>query len=434
MSMLKDSVINIAGRLVGIFSTFLSVFLLGRLFSVEEFGLWTWLFSIFGLINAQDFGFIAAMRVKLGQQFASGDPDSQKLWFVSGLFLTVLTVVGIFLAYVVFGKRFESGIGDERYYASLLVVACSLFTVFGMCFCHALMAFLESAWVGIAEGLRAFFQVLSIYVAYEFEMGFVGALCLFYAATALYTPFVAWVFMQHRDWAFSQLWMTLVKRWSMVKATIFALLRSGWFLWLSQIGLAFLSISDVFLAGLFLPEADVAYVNVITRLVLVGVGVVGASLIPAMGHFVSSLTSWNSALIMRRVGVAILIFYAIGTCYSLFLWLFGAALVKWWSTLGIETEAPFIMVGLLFAAMTSVTLMQIFIQFPGYCRKVLPGLFVCILFKIALTVLFTSDFGYVGVFYACFVSNTLFLAINWYLLFASNQFGALLVDGRRMAG
>lgn len=432
--MFKDSVINVAGRLVAIFSTFLSVFLLGRLFSVEEFGLWTWLFSIFGLINAQDFGFIAAMRVKLGRAFAASDAEGQRLWFAAGLLLTLITISGIFLSYLAFGKYLgNSSDGNGRYYATLLVVFCSLFTVLGMCFCHALMAFLESAWVGFAEGLRALFQVMSIYVAYELKLDFGAALCLFYVVTALYTPFVAWVFMRQRAWQFCQLWAVLINRCSEIKASNIVLLREGWPLWLSQLGLALLAISDVFLAGLFLPEDEVAYVNVIARLVLLGVGIVGASLIPATGYFVSSLKSWDRGLVVRRVGLTILCFSALGFSYSLFLWFFGSDLVRWWSTLEIDLAAPFLMAGVLFAAMTSVALMQVFIQFSSYCRAILPWLFASILCKVGFTALLVSWFGYAGVFYASFIANTLFLAANFYMLFVSNHFAVLTMNCGRSA-
>lgn len=425
MSLLKDSFVNVAGRLVAIFSTFISIFLLGRLFSVENFGFWTWLFSIFSLINAQDFGFIAAMRVKIGEFFSVDNEAPQKLWFISGLTLSVLTVIFLMLGYAFYGEVLM-GLGHEQFVASTVVVACSLFTVLGMCFSHALMACLKSVWVGLAEGLRALLQVTALTLAYLLDAGFMETLVLFYGLTALYTPLVALIFLKSKGWSIPALFMMAFSDVQAFIAALGVLLRKGWILWLTQVGLALLSISDVFLAGFFLPESEVAYVNVLSRLVLVGVGIIGAALIPAPGHFVHSMRLWNRSQALKKLIRFVTLLFGVGLVYSTFLIVFGEKLVLWWSTLLIDNSIGFFMAGMLFTVMASVTLLQVFVQFSLYARAIMPSLFVCIVIKIVMTAWFTGIFGYLGVFYASFLATLVFFVLNLYYLFVLGYFSRIL--------
>lgn len=432
MSLLKDSFVNVAGRLVAIFSTFISIFLLGRLFSVENFGFWTWLFSIFSLINAQDFGFVAAMRVKIGEFFAADNEEPQKLWFISGLTLSVLTVIFLMLGYAFYGEALM-GLGHEQFVASTVVVACSLLTVLGMCFSHALMACLKSVWVGLAEGLRALLQVTALLLSYLLNAGFMETLVLFYGLTALYTPLVALIFLKSKGWSISALFMMAFSDLQELINALWVLLRSGWILWLTQVGLALLAISDVFLAGFFLPESEVAYVNVLSRLVLVGVGVIGAALIPAPGHFVHSMRLWNRSQALENLIRLVMLLLGVGFAYSIFLLTFGEMLVLWWSTLLIDNSTGFFIAGMLFSVMASVALLQIFVQFSLYARAILPSLFLCIVIKIFMTAWFSEAFGYVGVFYASFLATLFFFALNFYYLFVLDYYNRI-IEAQQLIG
>ena len=412
MHIIKASLLNICGRIVSILSTFFSVFLLGRMFSPSEFGYWAWLFSIFSLITAQDFGFIGAMRVRLGRAISSGDEPNQKLVFSVAFFLSIILsaiLLGAF-AIIVGANWIDS-------FDVLLVVGCALVTVVGYCSAQGSVAYLQSGWIGVAESVRGVLQIITIVCSQYFELGLGITLLLFYFVTALYTPFVSVVFLKSRNWHLLEL---LYELKADIKCGLLVgkdLLRNGVFLWLLQIGLACLSLSDVFIAGLLLEDEDVAVVNAIIRLVLVAVGFIMAAMTPLTGYFVARQTIIDKELVFNRCLIAIALLALAGLTYGLVLYYFGPLIIQYWANLTVAPSYVFVIAGLLFSAMSMVVLLQSFLQIQNFTKAMLPWLIVAAGLKLALPYAIVPFAGYPGIFLSSLAVNLLFVLVAFLSLF-----------------
>jgi len=428
MKILKASLLNITGRIISIASTFFSIFLLGRLFSVDDFGQWMWLFSIFSLITAQDFGFISAMRVRVGRLLISSHVFEQKLCFGVALYMILFLNLLILICLIGFLPFVESGGNKNLSLQFGLVVTCSLFTVAGYPAAQASMAYLESGWVGIAESFRGALQILAILIAYITKLSFMPTLVIFYLFTMMYTPLILKAFFSSRNWSIKEILILplnhSVKSFSYAKS----LLGEGVVVWVMQVGLAFLSLSDVFLAGLFMPSKEVAQVNVIARLVLLGVGFVLAASSPLAGHFVVKLHKLNREILRQYLDRLILALLVGSVLYGSFLYFLGPAFIYYWSTIYIERSDIFFIAGGVFGAMSGVVLMQIFLQIPMFTRAIIPGLVVCAILKIGLSLMFVKMQGYGGIFTASLIANFTFLFGCILLLFKCDYLEKIISD------
>lgn len=412
MHIVKASLLNIVGRIVSILSTFFSIYLLGRFFNPSEFGYWTWLFSIFSLITAQDFGFVAAMRVRLGQAFASGDDLAQKQLFATAFCMTLVVSFSLMLlAALLLGEA------SSKTVEILIVIAASLITVIGYCASQGSVAYLESGWIGIAESLRGAFQILVIFCAKYLGLDFSLTLILFYIFTALYTPFITLVFLRSRQWHVRELVHAFMGNLQSSVQQGLSLLKKGSYLWLMQIGLAVLSLSDVFIAGLLVSDDEVAVVNAIVRLVLVAVGFVMAAMTPVMGHFVAKLDVLDRDTVWQRYSAAAGVLTLIGTVYGIFLYQFGPIIIELWANLSVDSSYVLIIAGLLFSVIGLVILLQTFMQLPVFTKAVLPLLVTSGLLKLALPYVLVPITGYAGVLLGSFIVNLAFVVIVTFMLF-----------------
>lgn len=421
MHILKASLLNIVGRVVSILSTLVSIFLLGRLFDPAEFGYWTWLFSIFSLITAQDFGFIAAMRVRIGRAIVDKDFSEQKLSFAVAMSMSVLAGVILMLcsgAYI--------GSGTDKALDIMLVTAVSLITVVGYCASQGTVAYLQSGWVGIAESVRGVLQIGVILCAKFAGLNFEITFALFYLFSMLYTPFITAVFLRSRHWAVADLMQVLSND---VPKSIYVgvrLLKEGGPLWLMQIGLAFLSLSDVFIAGLLIADDEVAVVNAIVRLVVVAVGFVMAAMTPVMGHFVAKMDVLDRDTVWKRYSEIASVLVLVGALYGIFLYFFGPTIIQVWANLSVSPSYVFVVAGLLFSVMGMVILLQTFMQMPVFTKATLPILLTAAVVKILIPFLIVPMMGYEGIFLSSFLVNAGFVLVATLLLFKGRYIDKIL--------
>lgn len=412
MHIVKASLLNIVGRVVSILSTFVSIFLLGRMYGASDFGYWTWLFAIFSLVTAQDFGFISAMRVRIGQAILVDDSLEQKQLFIVALMMSLVVAIvllGVGLTYV--------GSDSQKGFDVLLVLTSSLITVVGYCAAQGSAAYLQSGWIGVAESLRGVMQISVILCSKMLALDFRFTLLLFYFFSAMYTPFVIVVFLKSRDWKFAEL-IEILKNsprrgtWIGVQ-----LLKDGSYLWLMQIGLAFLTLSDVFIAGILMPDDEVAVVNAITRIVLVAVGFVMAAMTPVMGHFVAKIAELDPSLVWRRYSLAATGLALIGVIYGIFLYFFGPMVVQFWANLSVGSSYALVIAGLLFSVIGLVFLLQTFMQMAIFARAILPFLIIAGILKLTLPYFMVPIAGYGGIFLSSFMVNLTFVLIATFMLF-----------------
>lgn len=412
MHILKASFLNIAGRFFSILSSFLCIFLLGRMYTASDFGYWTWLFSIFSLVTAQDFGFIGAMRVRLGQAIIDGESTEQKLIF------SVAFLISAFAGLCIIGAGvFLFGSFSQKTYDIILVLGCSLFTVLGYCAAQGSVAYLQSGWIGISESLRGILQIFVIACSMLYDLSFDVSLLAFYLVSSLYTPFVTFVFLKSRDWRLQELVRVVKTNLPTCVQISKKLLKEGSYLWLMQIGLALLTLSDVFIAGFLVSDDEVAILNALVRLVSVAVGFVVASMTPVMGYFVAQLKTLNQQLIWNRFSIAAVILLLTGVSYGVFLYFFGSPIIHWWANLIVAPSYVFIISGVLFSALGIVILLQTFLQMPIVTKAMLPLLLIAGMFKLFLPFVIVPVMGYGGVLVSGVIVNLMFVLVAIVLLF-----------------
>lgn len=391
------------------------------MYSASDFGYWTWLFSIFSLVTAQDFGFIGAMRVRLGQAIIDDESTEQKLLFsVAFLMSTLACLCVIGLGAICFGYS------SQKAHDLFLVLGCSLITVLGYCAAQGSVAYLQSGWIGISESLRGVLQICVILSAMFFELSFNVSLLLFYLFTALYTPFITFIFLKSRDWRLQDLVYGFKTNFINSVHIAKRLFKDGLCLWLMQIGLALLTLSDVFIAGFLVSDDEVAVVNALVRLVSVAVGFVMASMTPVMGHFVAQLKTLNQQVVQQRFSVAAVVLTFIGVAYGTFLYFFGSTIIQFWANLSVAPSYAFVMSGLLFSAMGMVILLQTFLQIPIITRSMLPLLIFAGIFKLLLPFVIVPVMGYGGVLLSSVLVNFLFVLVALMLLFKHGYLNKIL--------
>lgn len=417
MHIIKASLLNIVGRMFSILSTFVSIYLLGRVFNNQDFGYWTWLLSIFSLVTAQDFGIIGVMRVRMGQAIVSGEILEQKLLFTVTFFITALTGICLIAASAILLSVSVLNPNDI-----LLVLGCALITVLGYCASQGSVAYLQSGLVGISESFRGIVQILAVVSAKVFDLNFDTSLIMFYLVSMLYMPFVTAVFLMCRKWRPLDLITTLINNLPTSLKIAKGLSRDGFFLLTVQVCLAVLTLSDVFIAGFLLPDDEVAAVNALMRLILVAVGFVMAIMTPVMGHFVVAIHSLNQEIVWKRFSIASFILILIGSAYGIILYFFGSNVIKLWANLYVAPSYVFIVAGLFFSSMGMVILLQTFLQMPLIAIAMLPILITAAILKTFLPFVIVPSIGFGGVILSGTLVNFVFVLAVVVLLFHLNYF------------
>lgn len=420
---MSASVTNIIARVLGIIAALLTVYFLGRTFNLEEFGAWAWLFSIFSLVTAQDFGFISAMRVRLG--LAHDHIETQQLLFAVTIWLSIAMLFLCLLTFLCLNQVVLSSRGSARIEYQFFVLAVALISVIGLCASNGLNAFLEAKWVGYAEGLRALSQVVALVFIYKFKLKFEWAVLLFYLGTLLYVPFLLTIFFKITKWDWKVILTIPFRKASGFIGMAKVLVHEGVFLWVMQLGMAFLAISDVFVAGLMFNKHEVAEVNVISKSALLGVGFIVASMGPLMGYFVKNAESLDPVNIFKKSTIVFMMFIVVGLSLSVFMFFFGNPLIYMWSRISLDSDVLFLLVGPLFVLTASVSLLHVFLQFSSFARASLKFLVMSCCLKVILTWWLESPLGVSGVFVANVASNALFLAICLYLLYKARLWDTL---------
>lgn len=418
--LVKGAASNLAARILGLLASFLNVYLLGRALGASDFGVWIWLFSIFTLITAQDFGYISAMRVRIGRCVAKNDLDGILILYVSALLLTLLVVTTLIMAIPIY----DLWIGrptDETIYRNFAVI-CSAFTLIGTVSGQALLARLESATVGIVEALRSLIQIFIYLMAYAFDFSLKTIVCVFYLTTILYVPLVTKIYWSFANLSLKRVQLVVRDSFITMRKVSGSIIKEGALLWGVQIGMGMLMNSDVYLAGYFMPDTEVAKVGVVSRFQLLGVGLLAATLIPFSASFVIRIESFAKSTVLEKIRQAFGWFTLAGLSYVLVTYIWGSQLVMLWSTIEIDSPSVFVISGALFTLMLCVTLMQIFMQFSAFAAALIPWLLLVIMAKILLTASLVPAYGYLGVFIASAGAAVLFLVVTLVWLFKFSGF------------
>ncbi|MBU3593262.1 hypothetical protein ICN42_04030 [Polynucleobacter sp. 71A-WALBACH] len=417
------AIANLAARLTGLVASFLNVLLLGRLLNADEFGIWAWLFAIFSLITAQDFGYISAMRVRIGKNLGPGNSAENKALYATTFLMTV-----VILLLIAFGVLVYSTLHTEtKDHASLrnIAIICSSITILGTVSAQSLLAHLETSIVGYIEAARSIVQISIFSAAYFFNWSLTALVIYFFLSAMLYVPLVGKIFLLTTGWTSAEILKITIAHFQKTKLIALSLLKEGWVLWIVQIVMVMLLGSDVYLAGFFLAPEDVAKVSVISRFQLLGVGLLAAALIPVIANFVAHLGKITKSSVMHKIHQGYLIFFAVGLFYAVVFTFIGQPVAQLWSHIYIDKPFVFSLSGLLLFLTLSATLMQIFIQFSEVSKALAVWLAPLIAIKIFLSQFLSSHFGYSGIFMASIVTVALFLMLSYSLLFRQGLYERL---------
>lgn len=412
--LLQGASANLIARVSGLAASFLNIFLLGRLLSIADFGLWAWLFAIYSLITSQDFGYISAMRVRIGRNIQTEKSEQQKLLYVTALLMTIFALTLVALG--VFGWNLVFGNTAEEQYLRNLAILCSTATILGTVSAQALLAHLHTTIVGLVETVRSIIQIIIYSLAYFLDWGLTTLVFCFFITCLLYIPLVTKLYLSITKWDFSAIFFTAKNHWAQMKSTALSLCKEGWILWVVQVGITMLISSDVYLSGFFLEPQDVAKVNIISRFQLLGVGLLAAVLTPVIAGFVVQVGSVDKKIVLRKINAAYLIFLGIGILYSAIFFSWGESLVMLWGHIEIDHPVVFALSGFLLFLTLSTTLMQIFLQFSIVSWRLGPWLMIIIVLKICLSGWLTALYGYMGIFISSIVAVSIFLILSYSLI------------------
>jgi O-antigen/teichoic acid export membrane protein len=200
-ALLHGASANLLARVSGLAASFLNIFLLGRLLNIADFGLWAWLFAIYSLITSQDFGYISAMRVRIGRHIQTEKSQQQRLLYTAALLMTIFVLVVVIFG--IFGYSFIFGNSTEEERLRNLAIFCSSATILGTVSAQALLAHLHTAIVGLVETLRSIIQIIIYALAYFFNWSLTSLVFCFFITCLIYIPLVTKLYLSTTRWKFS---------------------------------------------------------------------------------------------------------------------------------------------------------------------------------------------------------------------------------------
>lgn len=394
------SAINILARVLGMFSGMLGVYVFSRLFSVEDFGIWSWLLSISVIATSQDFGIISAMRVWLGKEYAQNNLAKQQTIFIAGAVgvsaILCILIIGGGLYWLIHSKPLPPNTAMIYW-----VLFTATFSILGTVCANALLAFLNSSIVGLIEFTRSFMQILVICTIYFLHLNLSTSVFIYYLLFILYVPFVFGVLISLHNWELKKLWLLGKEQWSEVMRAMIDLIKNGALLWINQLAFALILSADIFYAGLLLSNEDTSTVTIINKLVGLGVGIFSAGLLPYFGLYVHRLAQQDTSWVRRELSMAFLLITIIGTAYTIGLLLLGKTFILAWTGYTLDSQALYFLAGMQFVVLCLVVYVQLFFQGPRMNLQILPIVLVACAIRLACL---WSSYESVGL-YIIFISS-----------------------------
>lgn len=395
--------VHIIARIVSMVSGLLGVYVCTRLFSVEHFGYWSWLLSVSVMITSQDFGILSAMRVWLGKEYASQNVSKQKSIVAAGLFGISVIFISVVLGLLLYSVQLETR-GNNPWILSWVVLA-SVFSIFGTVAANTLLAFLHAGAVGLVELLRSIFQIVVIMLAYFFSWDFNLTVGIYYSLFVLYVFVVIALLCFIKNWQLMNLLTEGLRNAKNVFETLRGLVKNGLLLWFNQLAFVAILSADVFLAGMFLSQSEVATVAVINKLVGLGLGLVGAGLLPYFGLYVHKLASEDSSWVSAKLKKAVKTIFFVGLVYMVALLCFGKQAILIWSGFDIDSNVLYFMAGLQFGILSLLTYLQLYFQGPRLSFEILPTVLLACGIRLISLWFLVNSYGVAAIFLSGVLSN-----------------------------
>lgn len=386
------------------------VYVFSRLFTVDDFGVWSWLLSISVIVTSQDFGILSAMRVWLGKEYAQNNLAKQQTIFIAGI-----AGISTILLILLFGEGVYWLIHSKPLPSDAAMVCWVLFTatfsILGTVCANALLAFLNSSVVGLIELVRSIMQILLICTIYFLKLDLLTSVAVYYLLFLLYVPIVFGALATLHNWELKKLWFLGKERWSEVLQAITSLIKNGVLLWINQLAFALILSADIFYAGVLLSKEDLSTITIINKLVGLGVGIFSAGLLPYFGLYVHRLAKQDTSWIQKELSKALSIIGIVGVAYTVGLLILGKTFVFMWTGYTIDSQLLYFLAGAQLIVLCLMVYVQLFFQGPRMNFQILP--FVLAASAIRLACLWGSyqSIGLYAIFISSIAANLLLIIL-----------------------
>lgn len=396
------SAINIAARALQMCSGMFGIYVFSRLFAINDFALWNWLFSIFVIITSQDFGLLSAMRVWLGREYAQHHIIRQQIIFIAGIFGVAIVLLFFIFSSGVYWLLQPTSTPTKDLLIHWVIFA-STFSIFGTVCANALLAMINSGTLGAIEFIRSLAQLVIIGLIYFLGLDLISSALLYYLLLILYVPAIALIFFRSHKWSPIQLWGLAKTKFSEIFTTMGILIKNGILLWINQLAFVLILAPDVFYAGLLLSSDNVSTVTIINKLVGLYVGIFSAGLLPYFGLYVHRMTQEDNSWVLSDLKKAFLIIISIGISYTFMLLLFGQMFVFHWSGFVLDSPVLYGLAGLQAIILCLSVFMQLFFQGPRINFQIFPIVFLACVIRLLFLWIGSQSIG----MYSIFISSIL---------------------------
>jgi O-antigen/teichoic acid export membrane protein len=281
---------------------------------------------------------------------------------------------------------------------------------------NTLLAFLSSGTVGTIELIRSILQILVVCFIYLLSLDLSSSVMIYYLLFILYVPIIltALLFLHH--WEFKKLWLIATGKWIDVWQSMIAIIKNGALLWVNQLAFGLILSADVFYAGLLLSNDDVSTVTIINKLVGLGVGILGAGLLPYFGLYVHRLAQKDTSWIQKELSKAFFIIISIGLLYSIGLLLLGKGFISIWTGYQLDSPLLYALAGMQFTVLSLMVYVQLFFQSPRMNFQILPIVLIACIVRLVFLWGTYESIGLYTIFVSSIVANALLILLMLYKL------------------
>jgi O-antigen/teichoic acid export membrane protein len=404
------SVINIGARVLGMLSGMFGIYVFSRLFTVDDFGIWSWLLSISVIVTSQDFGLLSAMRVWLGKEYAQNNQDKQQTIFLAGITSVIAILMVLVIGEGIYWLADNRSLPNKTFLV-FWVLFTTTFSILGTVCANALLAFLNSGVVGAIELIRSILQILAICLIYLLNLDLSSSVMIYYLLFVLYVPIIFIALLLLHQWELKKLWVIATERWIDVWQAMIVVIKNGALLWINQLAFALILSADIFYAGLLLSSDDVSTVTIINKLVGLGVGILSAGLLPYFGLYVHRLAQQETAWIQKELSKAFFIIISIGLIYTIGLLLLGKGFVAIWTGYRLDSTLLYALAGLQFTVLSFMVYVQLFFQGPRMNFQILPIVLMGCIVRLAFLWGTYESIGLYTIFISSIIANTLLILL-----------------------
>ena len=216
MNLLKSNLVRSTSWMAGAsvasnFLRFFLIFVLLRLYTQEEFGLWASITSIAAILITGDFGITNVLRNKASKAIVNQNKEDFETYFLSSfyfflLFAVIISILLIIISpYIPYENIFKTENETLRQQGRLLFIAVQIIFLFGIPFslgCSMFFSFNETKYYAIINFIQGIstFAVVVLLALFHIDIGIVS-ISYFFVNTIIYL-FGSLYFMKVRKWQF----------------------------------------------------------------------------------------------------------------------------------------------------------------------------------------------------------------------------------------